>query len=128
MRRVFAITTMIWYAVLSMGFQVHIHYCCGDISGIAINQPVETKECCGAHHEGCSVEKTCCSSDNFYVALEEEHNSPSELFIQASVPQETQEVAILFEEQEAQPLQANKVVQINGPPRYLLFESRLIYG
>jgi hypothetical protein len=128
MRRLFAVMIMLWYAVLSMGFQVHVHYCCGDISGIAINQPVETKDCCGAHHDGCSVEKTCCSSEDFYLALEEEYNSPSELVIQPSPAVESFQLLPLNEEQVGQPMQANQSVQINGPPRYLLFESRLIYG
>jgi len=120
--------TMLWYAVLSMGFQVHVHYCCGDISGIAINQPVQTIDCCDAHHDGCAVEKTCCSSEDFYLALEEEHNSPSELFIQAAPAVESIQLLPLIEVQVGQPMQSNQAVQINGPPRYLLFESRLIYG
>lgn len=129
MKRLFAITIMVWYAVLSMGFQIHVHYCCGNVAGIAINQfSVEEENCCGSHHEGCSLANACCSSDDFYLALEEEHKTPSEQII--PMPPVFQPVVISEEKQVQHISLTNEetTVWINGPPLYLWHNARLHYG
>lgn len=101
MRRLIASVLVVWYALLAMGFHLHVHYCCGQVAEIVINsthdacsgacnapsketQPVE-KSCCladatdkqctkpvASDHEQ-QVTKHCCSSDDFYIALKELH-------------------------------------------------------
>lgn len=129
MQRIFAITIMVWYAVLSMGFQIHVHYCCGNVAGIAINQfSVEEENCCGSHHEGCSLANSCCSSDDFYLALEEEHKTPSELVIPMPVAIQTTAVIQQKPIQKAALIKEEATVWINGPPLYLWHNARLHYG
>lgn len=151
MKRLLASVLLVWYAVLSMGFYLHVHYCCGELADIAINQAIEKCEgACSSHHEKpkseekasccmahakaeiqqaatCSIEKSCCSSDDFYIALEELHTKSDVDLNFALVPIKTK--LKTFEPAPLEVLNESFLDSnpANGPPLYLLYGQVLHY-
>ena len=130
LKRLHASMFLVWYAIMVTGFQVHIHYCCGSVAGVSINEVAgENHSCCDSHHGGCSAEHGCCSSDDIDVSIKDEHKtaaSEGDFFFESIHPESAPlEVTFLH----CQKQKAYTHVQSRrGPPLYLLYSSRLHYG
>lgn len=150
MKRLLASVLLVWYAVLSMGFYLHVHYCCGEVAEIAINQAVEKCEgSCSSHAEhhpekgssccmapkkaeqntpsACTFEKSCCSSDEFYVALEELHTKTDVELSFAVAPVEWKQALPEFCEEGLLATTYLDGHPATGPPLYIYFQQSLHY-
>lgn len=153
MQRVLASVLLVWYAVLSIGFNLHMHYCCGELAEVAINQT--TERCigsCGVHHEAplekttehsccehkqnqpeeqntntCHIEKHCCSSDDIYVALEDQHQKPDFDLLSSAVALSIEQAHVYFADADNHARVLTPGVPIHGPPLYELYQQRLHY-
>lgn len=114
---------MVWYATLATGFYVHLHYCCGNLAGVEINYTsVQEESCCGTHHDGCSLETSCCSFDDLYIALEDEHKAASfELDLQAASIAAPVSFVSLTDHIEQHAHLSERANPKTGPPLYRLF-------
>ncbi len=123
MKRIFATALMVWYATLATGFYVHLHYCCGNLAGVEINYAsVQDDSCCSSHHDGCSMKTACCSFDDFYIALEDEHNTASfELNLQSPVLVMPVYILSLTDHAEQNARLSERANPKTGPPLYRLF-------
>lgn len=157
MRRMLASVMLVWYAVLAMGFHLHVHYCCGQVADIAINSTHEKcsgscsapettqpepaqKSCCMATstEKQCAkpvadrsehqITKHCCSSDDFYIALKDLHQKTQfELDAQPVVARLARTHVYPQESEEAH-LPAVSSVFLTAPPLWLLFQRQLFFA
>lgn len=68
-----------WYALLTVGVQVHMHYCEGELAHVALNTSGnEDSGCC--LDKGCEDNEGCCSFEDVFLVLDEDHKQPTELF------------------------------------------------
>ena len=115
---------------MATGLHVHLHYCCGQLAGIALNTfIVEEDSCCDSHHNSCSAKKGCCSTDDIKLSIEDEHAKASFDFEIQSVAQEAR-ITEYTEHDHSIPLKKEALVSHppNGPPLYLLFVQPLHYA
>lgn len=83
MKRSIAVIVVALYGLLSIGVHVHLHYCCGKLSGLHLVSGADG--CCGSEsHEGCSVEHACCSYEEIDLSIQEDHYRS---FFQLTIPQ-----------------------------------------
>jgi hypothetical protein len=149
MQRALATLVLGIYAVLAVGFHLHVHYCCGKIADVTINQVTDAcvgscskhvpaqqhnqpvRSCCNKQTPveeaatGCSVDRHCCSSDDFYIIIDDEHQKTSvefEMFVRFALEPAPKTI-------ECPNLAAPKSVDVAtraGPPLWLLYGSRKI--
>jgi hypothetical protein len=93
------------YGMLSLGLSVHLHYCCGKLKSFSINE--EAVACCEpGKTEGCTLNTSCCSSEEFRIAIEDEHQptingldlkklTPGDIFYQSSEAHNQKELCSL---------------------------------
>lgn len=156
MQRLLASVLLVWYAVLAMGFHLHVHYCCGQVADIAINSVHDTcsgscsapetkpepakKSCCMATSEAkqCSkpmvsdndlqITKHCCSSDDFYIALKDLHQKTQfELDTHPLIAKMVRSYVYPTEEEEA-PAAFLVAVAPPSPPFWLLYSQPLFFA
>lgn len=128
-KRLLIIALVFWYAVMATGFHVHIHYCCGKLASIAINQVEGEEDACCGHSDSCSVKKKCCSSDDVYMALEEEHErSNFDLKLFSFTSSDTANHSDPYNSENTALEQIVQGNPANGPPLYLLYHQSLFYG
>ena len=157
MRRLFAWTLTLWYALMVSGIYLHVHYCCGRVLDISLNpasavcssaspddhgchashQPTETeKGCCsstGCHsdaptdHTDQTLSKPCCSSDDVYIAIEDAHDKS---VFSLTFPLSTESLSAPFQRPVSivKPPVTHPIDARAGPPLYLLFVSRIDYA
>lgn len=157
MRRLFAWTLTLWYALMASGVYLHVHYCCGNVLDISLNpthavcatnEPADactytseshhTQEhtCCSSsgchsdtdHHQAShTLSKACCSTDDFYIAIEDAHDKSA---FSLDFPSAQAELLSPVH-RPIEPTQSAKPHRIDaraGPPLYLLFVSRIDYA
>ena len=115
---------------MATGLHVHLHYCCGQLAGIALNTfIVEEDSCCDSHHNGCSAKKGCCSSDEINLSIEDEHAKASFEFEIQDVAQEVN-LSEFTEIDKGTALKKEEFISHppNGPPLYVLFVQPLHYA
>jgi hypothetical protein len=64
------------YVLFSLGIQVHLHYCCGNLKDVTFFSPVQS--CCD-HEQGENnvIDHACCQFDQIALKFESDHFSSS---------------------------------------------------
>ena len=76
MKKSITILVVALYGVLSIGVHIHLHYCCGKLSGMELIS--EPNACCSnEENPGCSVSHQCCTFTLLDFSIEDEHYSSS---------------------------------------------------
>ncbi|MCH2199631.1 MAG: hypothetical protein MK081_12700 [Flavobacteriales bacterium] len=121
---------LVWYAAITTGFQVHLHYCCGHLAGIEVHSMASAEEdtCCDSHQTACCSKKGCCSSEDVVLAFDEDKQffGASAALSKIQYVSSTDFYEIEIDVQRT----AHQTVHVlpHGPPLYLLYEQRLHYG
>ncbi|MFN0031908.1 MAG: HYC_CC_PP family protein [Flavobacteriales bacterium] len=74
MKKLAVILLTAMYTVLAAGIHLHLHYCCGKLTDISLND--DGKNCRGdeqGQNNACSIYALCCATDEVHYALEDEH-------------------------------------------------------
>ncbi len=73
-RKAAILIMMFVYGLLSIGIQLHLHYCCGKIS---TSEFFESKKCCGQSEKehDCSVTHNCCRFEDVSFKIDESHTA-----------------------------------------------------
>ncbi len=129
-KRVAAIAMLCIYFLLSLGMQLHLHYCCGELADFHLL----TSEHCTHNNEGsedhCCKNENCCSFIQIDLRVEDSHQ-PSE--IARFIPFYFSEPIVFC----SPTIVSNdssgiEFVENNSPPpnskRYLLFGSLVLYA
>ncbi len=157
MRRLFAWTLTLWYALMVSGIYLHVHYCCGRVLDVSMNpasavcssaspddhgchashQPAEAqKACCsstGCHSDSSDPNtdhmwsKSCCSSDDVYIAIEDAHDK-SAFSLNLHLAPAALHTSIQHSVASVQSPVTHSIDARAGPPLYLLFVSRIDYA
>lgn len=156
MRRLLASVLIVWYAVLATGFHLHIHYCCGQVADVAINRTAdECTTSCASHHapkkteevscclkksevahtacshpladEGDSLKKDCCSSDDFYIVLEDLHQKSDFDWMTVAFVNDHPAVQAVNTTSHKKAIRAAQTNH-TGPPLYEMNVQRIFYA
>ena len=129
-KRVAAIAMLCVYFLLTVGMQLHIHYCCGELSDFHLL----TTEQCTHNDEGsedhCCKKENCCSFIHIDLRVEDSHQ-PSE--IARFIPFVFSDPIVYFPSNAVNNDSSRiEFVQNDSPPpnskRYLLFGSLVLYA
>ena len=118
----------IFYLLNVVGYGLEVHYCLGQVSDINYAFLDTTCVCDAAHSEG--ISSSCCNEESFFVQLEDEHQSSSNIEVQTPIPMEVVQleklvnidlevISINREALKSPPLPIDRVVQ---------FHSFIFYG
>jgi hypothetical protein len=129
MKKWLSIFMMNFYLVMSIGVQLHLHYCCGHLSDIHLLG----QEACNHHQEDsdhCCQKNECCSFVHLYLKVDDSHHPT------ASTAFEPFEIGAIesavIDCCPFAPLHSSHVVaQDFSPPierRYVLFQSLMLYA
>jgi len=68
-----AMIVMMIYGLLSVGIQLHLHYCCGKLSDVAFFHSYDgcADEDCGS----CNLGKKCCQFEDVSFKIDDSHSS-----------------------------------------------------
>jgi len=73
-RKYVVILIALIYTTLSVGINLHLHYCCGKLANIHLVG--SEHNCCDTtehNHDGCELGKHCCSNEDIKVSIDEKH-------------------------------------------------------
>jgi hypothetical protein len=65
------------YALLSLGVQLHLHYCCGELSDFHFFASKDCKQTPSDHEDHCCKKGNCCSFIHIDLKVDDSHQ-PSE--------------------------------------------------
>ena len=129
LKRWLNISVVVVYALLSIGLQIHLHYCCGKLSKFSLYEPVQG---CTSHEDDgdCCLNTDCCQFGFINLKLDDEHQRPTESY--ASFVPGVMESPLLWESPDECPTSFNhfRSDDDTGPqlPRYLKFHSLILYA
>lgn len=65
---------MALYSLFAVGVNLHMHFCGGELEHVSFY--TEVVDCCGSSPmDCCAVETGCCSTKEFRIAIEDEHQA-----------------------------------------------------
>lgn len=77
MKRILLITVLGVYALLSVGMQLHLHYCCGKLSDFHFLPSGECNHATESDEDHCCKKENCCSFIHIDLKVDDSHQ-PSE--------------------------------------------------
>ena len=121
---------MIVYGLLSVGIQLHLHYCCGKISKVQFFEPVK---CCGESEkeDACSVSQNCCRYEEVSFKIDDTHTfSTFKLpLLSSDFPPIALAPGLNVESDQSDPIERKKQGAPPGKvPIYLAQQSLLYYA
>ena len=131
MGKVVAILVLFLYSLLNTGANLHLHFCKGDLKHVGLGSAEHG--CCPhdePHHET-TIDSNCCSDENIYFSIDEDHVVSSVLELNMISPIEIVAYSSPFVKAEIErtvELGATDSAPPVKRPLYTLFSSRVYYA
>lgn|GEM_PF-2732066 len=128
MRKSISISFAVLYTVLTVGIQVHMHFCHDELKDLSLFEQNDT--CCETEKtDSCELESKCCEFAEVEFSLEDEHQAVSKYSVDQFVFNESQAHLASFTEEIFSGFSIVKE-QLRGPPErlYLLNCTFTFYG
>ncbi|MDP4663561.1 MAG: hypothetical protein NWS74_07845 [Salibacteraceae bacterium] len=112
-----------FYLLNVVGYGLEVHYCLGQVSDINYAFLDTSCACDAAHSE--RISSSCCNEESFFVQLEDEHQSSSNIEVQSPMPMEVvkleklvsidlEVISLNWEALKSPPLPIDRVVQFHS--------------
>ncbi len=129
-KRVAVISMLCIYFLLSLGMQLHLHYCCGELADFHLLTSEHCTHDDGGSEDHCCKKENCCSFIHIDLRVEDSHQ-PSE--IARFIPFDFSEPIVFCSPAIVRNDSSGiEFVENNSPPpnskRYLLFGSLVLYA
>ena len=130
MKRILLITMLCVYTVISVGIQIHLHYCCGKLSDFHFFPTTTCDHSSGEDNDHCCKKNNCCSFLHIDLGIDDSHQpSESSRLLTCEVSQ----THIPCYEQTHAPILIHRFHKPDSSappnyPRYLLFRSLVYYA
>ena len=130
MKKFLAIAILSVYALLSVGVQMHLHYCCGKLADIHLFSDNDCSHHDDSHQDSCAHKSDCCSFIDINLKVDDSHELTSSILINtpqiADLSGDHIEVISTLSNASSTPIS-----DPTNPPdlrRYLLFHALVLYA
>jgi hypothetical protein len=130
MKKFLAIAMFSVYTLLSVGVQMHLHYCCGKLADIHLFSDNDCSHHDDNQQDSCALKSDCCSFIDINLKVDDSHEQTSPIHFSSPpivhVLPEAIEVFASLNDATAAPISD----PINPPDlrRYLLFHALVLYA
>jgi hypothetical protein len=118
------------YTLLTVGMQLHLHHCCGELSDLHFFASKECLQEPEGEDDHCCKKGNCCSFIHIDLKIDDSHQpSEPERFAPPVICEPTRCIAPIIIEETCQ---SASISEDHSPPlnskRYLLFHSLVLYA
>jgi hypothetical protein len=130
MRKASAIVLFCVYALLSVGVQMHLHYCCGKLADIHFFSNHGCSHHDEEHDDDCSHESDCCSFVDLSLKVDESHEQVASVVLDVEpIQAEPSKYPSCIPDLSS--ITVERYTSSTDPPdekRYLLYRSLVLYA